>query len=294
MRKLLIPLVALALLGGGAFRVYSSDNPGRTAAAASSNKPGPGKKITAVGTVEPEEVIDLGAQVTGLVTDLKVDYGSNVEGNTVLAMIDATVYKLRLDQEQANCEIARADLEKARIDLEQAQAQWRIAQEQHKSATMSESDYNLAEFRQKAAKVAVARAEAVVAKNKAALQRAQIDLANTTIRSPVKGVIIDRRVNLGQTVVSSSSAASLFLIGKLDRWQLLAHVKESEIVKIHEGQRVRFTVAAWPGKVFEGEVRQIRLNARMFQSAVAYTVVVAISSAPEKLLPYMTANVEFE
>ena len=187
-----------------------------------------------------------------------------------------------------------ADLAKAKIDLEQAQAHWHIAQEQHKSGTISDSDYNLADFWQKAAKVSVARAEAVVAQNKAALQRARIELDYTTIRSPVKGVVIDRRVNVGQTLVASSTQPSLFLIANLERLQVWASVKETDIAKVHQGQHVRFTVDAYPGKVFEGEVQQVRLNATMTQNVVTYTVVVAISGATNKLLPYMTANVEFE
>ncbi len=201
MRKLLILLAALTLVGDGACRVYSADNAEPEALVAKPSQPGPGKKITAVGTVEPESVVDVGAQVTGLIMELKVDYGSNVEGGTVLAKIDDTLYQVTVDRELAGCARAQADLAKAKIDLKQAQAQWHIAQEQHKSATISASDYNLADFRQQATNVSVARAEAVVAQNKAALQRAQIEIGYTIVRSPIKGVIIDRRVNVGQTVV---------------------------------------------------------------------------------------------
>jgi len=294
MKKLFILLAGLTFVCRGACCAYSADDAVAGAHAATPSQRGPGKKITAVGTVEPERVVDVGAQVTGLIMELKVDYGSNVESDTVLAKIDDTFYRVTVDQEQAGCAIARADLAKAMIDLEQAQAQWRIAQEQHKSAAVTDSDYNLADFRQKAAKVSVARAEAVVAKNNAALKRAQIELDYTSIRSPVKGVVIDRRANVGQILVVSSTPASLFLIANLDRLQLRANVNETDIAKIHERQRVRFTVAAFLGKVFEGEVKQIRLNATMTQNVVTYTVVVAISGAPDKLLPSMTANVEFE
>ncbi len=294
MKKLFILLAGLTFVCRGECCAYSADDAGPGARAATPSQRGPGKKVTAVGTVEPEAVFDVGAQVTGQITELKVDYGSNVESGAILARIDKTLYQARVDQEQAGCAIAQADLAKAMIDLEHALEQWHIAQEQHKSAAVSDSDYNLADFRQKAAKVSVARAEAVVAQNKAALQQARIELDYTTIRSPVKGVVIDRRVNVGQTLVASSTQPSLFLIGNLDRLQVWASVKETDIAKVHPRQYVRFTVDAYPGKVFEGEVKQVRLNATMFQNSVAYTVVVGVSSATEKLLPYMTAELEFE
>src|SRR5208282_5298041 len=108
------------LVGGGACCVYSADNAEPGALVATPSQPGPGKKVTAVGTVEPERVVDIASQVNGLVIELKVDYGSNVEGGTVLATIDGTLYQARVDQEEAGCAIAQADLAKAMIDLEQA------------------------------------------------------------------------------------------------------------------------------------------------------------------------------
>ncbi len=138
-------------------------------------------------------------------------------------------------------------------------------------------------------------AEAVLAQNRAALKRAEIELGCTTIRSPIKGVVIDRRANVGQMVGPSNiTTPSLFLIANLDILQVWASVKEADIAQIHQGQRVRFTVDAYPGKVFEGQVAQIRLNAVMTQNVVTYTLVVGISSATAKLLPYMTAHFEFQ
>ena len=300
MRKLLILFAVLTFVHGGAWYACSAHNAEPGALAATPSRGGPGKMVTAVGTIEPEVVVDIGAQVTGTIASFGadphragklIDYGSAVEVGTVLAQIDNAFYAARVEQERAGCARAEAELAQAKIDLEQAQAQWQMVQQQHKSATVSPSDYNLAYFRQKAAKISVARAEAVLAQNKATLKRAEIELGYTTIRSPIKGVIIDRRVNVGQTITNSGS---LFLAADIEKLQVWANVKEADITRIHQRQRVRFTVDAWPGKVFEGEVKQVRLNATMFQNAVAYTVVVSISGTTEKLLPYMTANLEFE
>jgi HlyD family secretion protein len=124
---------------------------------------------------------------------------------------------------------------------------------------------------------------------------AKTNLGYTTIKSPVRGTIIDRRVNMGQTVVASLNAPSLFLIAKdLRRMQVWASVNEADIGRIRVDMPVRFTVDAYPGQVFRGKVCQIRLNATMTQNVVTYTVVVTTDNSSGKLLPYLTANLQFE
>ncbi|MCL4501688.1 MAG: efflux RND transporter periplasmic adaptor subunit, partial [Deltaproteobacteria bacterium] len=137
-------------------------------------------------------------------------------------------------------------------------------------------------------------AKKTVEQAKATLQRAQQNLSYCTIVSPVKGVIVDRRVNIGQTVVASLNAPSLFLIAKdLTRIQVWVSVNEADIGLIHTGQPANFTVDAFPGQVFEGQVGKIRLNATMTQNVVTYTVEVTTDNSDGKLLPYLTANVKF-
>jgi HlyD family secretion protein len=137
--------------------------------------------------------------------------------------------------------------------------------------------------------------KATIRQNKAALRTAKTNLGYTTIKSPVRGVIIDRRVNIGQTVVASLNAPSLFLIAKdLRRMQVWASVNEADIGRIEKDMPVRFTVDAQPGRTFRGKVAQIRMNATMTQNVVTYTVVVTTDNTSGKLLPYLTANVQFE
>ena len=143
-------------------------------------------------------------------------------------------------------------------------------------------------------KAAILQAQKAVDQAQATLKKAQENLSYCTIISPVKGVIIDRRVNIGQTVVSSLNTPSLFLIAKdLNRLQVWVSVNEADIGRIHPGQPATFTVDAYPGKVFPGEVGKVRLNATMTQNVVTYTVEINTDNSGGKLLPYLTANVKF-
>jgi HlyD family secretion protein len=144
-------------------------------------------------------------------------------------------------------------------------------------------------------KAAILQAKAGQAQAEAVLRRSRRNLGYCTIRSPVDGVIIDRRVNIGQTVVASLNAPSLFLLAKdLRRVQVWVAVNEADIGRIHPGQPVTFTVDAFPGETFRGEVGKIRLNASMTQNVVTYTVEVISDNSSGRLLPYLTANVRFE
>ena len=272
--------------------------------------------ISATGTVEPEEVVDVGAQVAGMVqafgTDKHgkpVDYGSVVGVGTVLARIDATLYaadvdtaKAQVQQAQANQVSAAANVEQMKAKLLQAQADWDRAQRLGPSEALAptlfdqyRANYEVAKANLNVAVAAVELARAALVQAQAALGKAQENLGYCTITSPVEGVIIDRRVNIGQTVVSSLSAPSLFLIAKdLKRIQVWASVNEADVGTIHPGQAVTFTVDAFPDRVFHGRVGKIRLNATMTQNVVTYTVEVNTDNADGTLLPYLTANAKFE
>ncbi|MGD9648036.1 MAG: efflux RND transporter periplasmic adaptor subunit [Pirellulales bacterium] len=262
--------------------------------------------ITATGTIEPEEVVDVGAQVAGKIKNLgadptdsskTIDYGSAVEEDTVLAQIDDAIYRTHVDQATATLAKAKADLLQLGARLHQKEREWARAQTlaSRDRSAISDTLYDTAQADFEAAKAALAVGEAVVAEAQAALTQAEVNLDYTTIRSPVKGVIIDRRVNVGQTVVANLNAPSLFLIAKdLKRLQVWAAVNEADIGQIFPGQRVTFTVDAHPDEVFKGHVAQTRLNATMTQNVVTYTVVVSTDNSAGRLLPYLTANLQFE
>jgi len=272
--------------------------------------------ITATGTVEPEEVIDVGAQVAGRIVSFgedrqgkPIDYGSVVKAGDVLARIDDALYVSDVDHAKASLAQARANLERAQADLgqleaklEQARNDWKRAQQLGPSDALSQSSYDAYKAGFETAKANLAVGQATIAQNRgavlqavAALARAQRNLGYTTIVSPVDGTIIDRRVNIGQTVVASLNAPSLFLIAKdLRHMQVWVAVNEADIASIHPGQQVTFTVDAHPGRAFYGKVGKIRLNASMTQNVVTYTVEVLTDNSDLVLLPYLTANVQFE
>jgi len=313
--------------------LFRTDHPTRSSLVAT---------IIATGTIEPEEVIDVGAQVAGQIlafgqdpTDSKrtIDYGSPVEQGTVLARIDESLYAPEVDIARADLGLCIADVRRAESELVQVRSQlhkaerdWDRTQRLKASNSISQTEFDATQSAWEMAKASVAASEADLEKAKRAVDKARGTLAKAEknlgyciIKSPVKGIIIDRRVNVGQTVVSSLNAPSLFLIAKdLRRLQIWVSVNESDIGNIYPGQHATFTVDAYPADVFRGTVGQIRLNATMTQNVVTYTVVVNVDNedgkldpysgaaatqgtrnrpdvpAGDKLLPYLTANLQFK
>ena len=236
----------------------------------------------------------LGVRVDRAVGD-EVDFAVRL-AFLVLAVIDPKVYQAQFDQADANVKRAEADIEQMDAKLVQSERDWKRAQQlQTSRGAISDADYDLALATYQSAKSALGVGKATLDQAKATRQLAEINVGYTTIKSPVNGVIIDRRVNVGQTVVASLNAPSLFLIAKdLTRMQIWASVNEADIGQIKDGQPVSFTVDAYPNKVFHGTVLQVRLNATMTQQVVTYTVVVEFDNFKERLKPYLTANVQFE
>jgi HlyD family secretion protein len=347
MKNAIILLLLLAVAGGvGGWYYHSSDHRGPGFRAVQLERGDLLATINATGTIEPEEVIDIGAQVAGQILTFgqdprgkTIDFGSPVERGTVLAHIDDALYKAQVDQAKAQLKqteaalesakaqvgVARANLEQAQASLEQMKAKyhqadrdWSRAQKLGPTKALAEVDYDTAEATYLTSKAALAVADATVAQTKAALTDAEANVAKAdatvaaaratlenaetnlrycTIKSPVKGVIVDRRVNIGQTVVSSLNAPSLFLLAKdLKRLQVWSSVNEADIGNVKPGQAVTFTVDAYPDRVFKGTVApdQPRLNASMTQNVVTYTVVVNTDNSDGKLIPYLTANLQFE
>jgi HlyD family secretion protein len=271
--------------------------------------------ISSTGTIEPEEVVDVGAQVAGLIRSFgkdkkgnTIDYGSIVEEGTILAKIDESVYaadlalaEAQLEKDKAGELSAAANLEQMKAKLAMDEANWVRAQALARRNLLAQTDFDSAKANYEISRTNVSVADAALAQAKAAIVQAQamLDKARRnldfcTIKSPVKGVIIDRRVNIGQTVVSSFNAPSLFLIAKdLTKMQIWVAVNEADVGRIVPGTPVTFTCDAFPREEFNGTVGKVRLNATMTQNVVMYTVEVNTENSQNILLPYLTANVRF-
>lgn len=271
--------------------------------------------IDATGTVEPEELVNVGARVSGEIVSFgkdnagkEVDYGSEISEGTVIALIDDEIQKSNLLQAEANLEKAKAsqkqaqaNLKVAEANLRQAERNWKRAKALGVSEALSQASYDsyLSAWEQTSAQIDVARAQilqadAEVVSCEADVKLARRNLSYCVITAPVDGVVIDRIVSVGQTVVSSMNASSLFLIAKdLKRMEVWASVNEADIGSIFKGQDVEFTVDAFPGEKFFGKVNKVRLNATMSQNVVTYIVEVSTDNSNGKLLPYLTANLSF-
>lgn len=260
--------------------------------------------INATGTLEPEEVVDVGVQIAGEILRFGHDgkdpskpitYGSLVEPGTLLAQLDDKLFRARTNQVKASVTKAEADIEAAKVKIKQTARELDRVQRLINKRSSSQSELDTATAESDSAKAMLTVAESALTIVKANLEEAEVNLGYTTIKSPVKGVIVDRRVNIGQTVVASLNAPSLFLIAKdLSKMQIWASVNETDVGQIRPGQNVKFSVAAFPTETFRGKVQNIRLNASMTQSVVTYTVVVDVDNAAGKLLPYLTARLQFE
>jgi HlyD family secretion protein len=316
-RKLFLVLIVLGIIGGGA-AWYLKRDVGRVVSfrTAAVTRGDLLKTIDATGTVEPEEVVDVGAQVAGQILsfgkDAKgktIDYGSEVEEGTILAEIDNSLYMADAAAAEAQSQSAKANVQRAQADLEQLKAKlyqadrdWQRAQRLGPSEALAQTSYDAYQSGYETAKANVAVGEAAIlqaqadlAQAQAGVQRTQRNLGYCTIKSPVRGVIIDRRVNIGQTVVSSLNAPSLFLLAKdLRRMQVWVAVNEMDIGKIQPGQAVSFTITTFPDETFKGEVGKVRLNASMTQNVVTYTVEILTDNSSGRLLPYLTADAQFE
>ena len=257
--------------------------------------------ISSSGTIEPSETVDVGAQVAGRITSFgtdingqTIDYNSVVEKGAMLAKIDDSVYAADLSVARAGELTAAANLEQMNAKLDQAEAEWKRAQELYHNKLMSQVDFDTDKANYEVARANVSVARSGIAQAQADLDKAQRNLDFCVISSPVRGVIIDRRVNIGQTVVSSLDAPSLFLIAQdLTKMQIWVSMNEADIARIKPGAPVTFTCDAFPGRQFEGTVGKVRLNATMTQNVVMYTVVVNTENPDNILLPYLTASVTF-
>ncbi|HEX3034012.1 MAG TPA: efflux RND transporter periplasmic adaptor subunit [Thermodesulfobacteriota bacterium] len=234
--------------------------------------------VNATGTVNPVTTVEIGSQVAGTVQNVYVDFNTLLKEGEALAKIDLTPFQAKLNQ-------AEADLRKARADAELANTVMQANKELYEQRLISKQEYEDSRVKYSAAIAALEQA-------KAALDIARSDLNNTTIRSPIDGIVISRNVNVGQTVGPEQRSEPLFVIAEdLARMKVDTYISEADIGKIESNQEAFFTVDAYPNQTFQGNVWQVRNKPTTSNNIVTYDVVILVDNEGRKLKPGMTADV---
>ncbi len=283
MRKTIVSVIVVVIvLGTAAFWFFSRDSgaevsPYRTVTLEQGDLEA---VVASTGTLNPITTVQVGTQVSGIISEIYVDFNDNVRRGQIIARIDTTLLTSTVRD-------ARANLERNRAQLRQAEREFARITPLFEKQFVTEVEYNQAQY----------NLDIAIASTKSAdisLERAQRNMDYATIYAPVSGTVIERNVDVGQTVAASFSAPQLFLIGQdLSSMEILASVDESDIGMIQQGQSARFTVQAYPEETFVGVVDQVRLQSTTLENVVNYTVSIEVDNPDGRVLPGMTATVDF-
>ena len=248
--------------------------------------------VVTSGSLNPIETIDIGAQVSGKVEKLYADFNTAVKKGQIVAELDQEQQKMKIQQNEASYQTRSASLEQAKVGLQTSEKSFERAKALFAKNLLSVEEMDAAEAAFLNAKSALMSSQASLAQAKSTLDQSKVDLGYCIIKSPVDGVVITRKVNIGQTLQSSFTAPVLFQVATdLTKMKVECDVDESDIGKVKEGQKVRFTVEAYPNETFNGVVAQVRVSPTTVQNVVTYTTIVNVENPEKKLLPGMTATV---
>ena len=248
--------------------------------------------ITATGTIEPVTSVTVGTQVSGIVSKLYVDYNSVVKKGQVIAELDKSNLMSQLNSAKANLQQMQANLRKAQEDLAYQHANFNRYKTLYNKGLVSANDFETARLSYQTASQSVSSVRQQVNAAQEEVKRAQTNLGYATITSPIDGIVLSKSVEEGQTVAASFSTPELFTIAQdLTNMQVVANVDEADIGGVKEGERVTFTVDAYPDETFQGTVKQVRQEATTTNNVVTYEVVISAPNANLKLKPGLTANV---
>jgi HlyD family secretion protein len=308
-RRLIVALVALALLAGSGYGAYQYFFSAAAAPAYKFAKIERGPitaTVAATGTLTPVVTVQVSSQISGQIREVNVDFNSIVKAGQLIAQIAPETYEHRVRQAEADLEASRATVAVQQAEIYRAQVNLADAERDHtrKKSLVEKNFISPAELDKAATTLEAARAQLRVvtaqARNSAALVRqreaqlgqARVDLGRTEIRAPVDGIVIKRSVEPGQTVAASLQAPEMFVIARnLADMQVETAIDEADVGRLQLDQEASFTVDAFPGKRFKGNVVQVRKAAQVVSNVVTYTVVVSAGNPDLILLPGMTANV---
>lgn len=251
-------------------------------------------KVTASGTLSAIVTVQVGSQVSGRIAALHADFNSPVKKGQLIAKIDPALFQASVDQARANLAAAQGNLAKAKVQAVDARRQYQRQKELAARQLNAQAELDTAQANADAADAQVTASEGAVAQTRAALQSADVNLAYTNILSPTSGTVISRNVDVGQTVAASLQAPTIFVIAEdLAKMQVDTSVSEADVGRLKSGMPASFTVDAYPGETFRGQVRQIRNAPQTVQNVVTYDAVIDVDNSEFKLKPGMTANVTF-
>lgn len=237
--------------------------------------------VGATGTLSAVTTVQVGSQVSGIISELHADFNSQVQKGQLLAELDQTPFLQAVEQRQA-------DVARSQVEVANSQVNYTRYRRLAASGLVAQADLD-------AAKAAYDSARAQLALSQASLRQAQTNLSYTKIYSPINGQVVDRQYDIGQTVAASFSAPTLFTIAQdLTKMQVQADVDQSDIGQVQAGQPVRFTVDAYPDREFRAEISQVRLNATVNQNVITYPVIIEVANPDLTLRPSMTADVTIQ
>ena len=295
--SLLLGIAVAAILGGGAWW-WTARQSGAAESAyrtATIERGDIRVAISATGTLSAISTVTVGSQISGQVTDVLVDYNSEVKKGEVLARIDPSTYEAQIEQGNAQIANAQASLKQAQATLANAELDYARKADLGRQKLVAQSDVDLARAARDQARAQVNAAQASIRQQTASTQTTRVNLDRTVIRSPVDGVVLTRTIEPGQTVAASLQAPELFTIAEdLSKMKIELAVDEADIGQVKVGQAVSFTVDAFADRQFRGQVQQVRLSATTTSNVVTYPVVVSVDNSDGTLLPGLTVNAEIE
>jgi len=297
MKKAIVTLLVVGVVGGSAYAYYhyKDSGPKFTVASAQVTRGDIVDTVGATGTLQAVTTVQVGSQVSGTISELRVDFNSLVKKGQVLARLDPSLFQTQIEQAKANLVRSQADLERQKVALDDANQKLTRARELSARQLLAKSDLDAAEIAAKSAEAQLKSSEAQITQAQASLNQNEVNIEHTVIEAPIDGLVISRNVDVGQTVASSLQAPTLFVLAAdLTKMQVVANLDESDVGRIRPGQVVTFRVDAYPAETFRGTVSQVRLNPIVQQNVVTYATVINVPNNDLKLKPGMTANVNVE
>ncbi len=277
-KSVVVMIIVLIVASVATYLFSSKSESGFTIETVKVEKGSVSNTITATGTLQATDTVVVGTQVSGVIQKLYVDFNSNVRKGQLIAELDKSTLQYSLEN-------AEADVDNSEAEYNYQKSNYERMQELYNKGFLSQSDYDLAEYTYK-------KSEANLKSAKANQKRAEQDLSYATIYSPIDGVVLNCAVEEGQTVAASMSTPELFtIVNDLTTMQVEANIDEADIGMVEEGQRVEFTVDAFPDETFDGVISEVRLQPTSASNVITYPVIIKVSNPELKLKPGLTASI---